>query len=68
MTIPACPRCGSDNTAVVEVAFVGPLNAIAAATSKVTMVMNLPKPGKYRCRVCQTFFDDAASSEVREIA
>ena len=58
MALPAFPRCGSDNTAVVEVGFVGRLNAIAAATSKVTMVMNLPRPGKYRCRACKTFFDE----------
>jgi protein-arginine kinase activator protein McsA len=59
--IPPCPKCGSTNTALVQIGFVGRLNAIAAATSKVTIVMNGPKPGKYMCRACRTYYDDQVS-------
>ena len=58
---PACPKCGSTHTALVQVGFLGRLNAIAAGTSKVAIVMNPPKPGKYKCRECKTYYNDLDS-------
>jgi hypothetical protein len=63
--IPACPRCFSDDTALVQVGFVGHLAAISAATSKVAIVLNGPRPGKYKCHRCGTFFNDASQWTTR---
>ena len=57
----ACPKCGSTDTALVQVGVVGRLLAIAAATSKVAIVLNGPKPGKYKCHVCRTYYNHPAS-------
>jgi hypothetical protein len=54
--LPACPHCGSDDTASVQVGAVGRLLAILRATSKVTMVANGPKPGEYFCNKCRKHF------------
>ena len=54
--IPVCPGCGSDDTASVQVGVVGRLIEICCATSKVTMVANGPRAGKYWCNSCREFF------------
>ncbi len=54
--LPACPHCGSDDTASVQVGAVGRLFAILRATSKVTMIGNGPKPGEHFCNKCRKYF------------
>lgn len=57
-TLPACPHCGSNRTAKVQVGFVPRLANIAAATAKVKIVLNMQdKGGNYYCRACEKFFD-----------
>jgi hypothetical protein len=54
--IPACPHCGSDNTASVQVGVVGRTMALVRATTKVSLVGNGPRPGKYFCNKCRKHF------------
>jgi predicted nucleic-acid-binding Zn-ribbon protein len=55
--IPACPRCGSENTAEAQVGIVGRSISIATATNKIKLIPNGPKPGKYFCNTCRGLFD-----------
>ncbi len=56
LPIPACPHYGSDDTASVQVGFVGYLLAVVSATSKATMIPNGPRPGTYFCNQCRKYF------------
>ena len=56
-TLPACPRCGSEDTADVQVGIIGRTIAIAGATTKFHLIPNLPKPGTYFCNTCREYFD-----------
>lgn len=56
MEMPPCPYCGSEDTAIVQVGIIGRSISVSAATKKVTLVMNGPKPGKYRCNECKEYF------------
>jgi hypothetical protein len=60
--LPACPHCGSEDTADVQVGVIGRTMNIAAATTKVRLLMNGPKPGKYACNNCNEFFDQEQST------
>ena len=55
-TLPACPHCGSQDTAEVNVGIVGRTINIAAATTKFKLIPNGPKPGDYFCNACDAFF------------
>lgn len=55
-TLPACPRCGSGDTADVNVGIVGRTISIAAATTTFKLIANGPKPGDYFCNECREFF------------
>jgi hypothetical protein len=55
--LPACPRCRSNNTADVLISSTGRMIYIAAATTKVKLIPNLPKPGNYFCNKCEKFFN-----------
>ena len=53
--LPACPQCGSGDTAEVQVGIIG-------ATTKAKLVPNvMNKLGKYFCNACHKFFDPLAS-------
>jgi hypothetical protein len=54
--LPACPRCGSQDTANVQVGLIGRTIDIAAATTKFKLIPNGPKPGAYFCNACGEFF------------
>lgn len=54
--LPACPRCGSHDTADVQVGVVGRTICIAAATTKFKLIPNGPRPGSYFCNACSAFF------------
>ena len=56
-SLPACTHCGSENTAVVQIGIIGRTIHIAGATSKVKLIINGPRPGKYFCNACKNFFD-----------
>lgn len=56
MEIPACPTCGSGNTASVQVGIIGRTIYLAAATSKFHLTPNGPKKGEYFCNVCHRYF------------
>jgi hypothetical protein len=55
--LPACPRCGSASTATVHCGIIGRTIALAAATTKFTLVANAPAPGRYFCKACRAYFD-----------
>ena len=55
--IPACPHCQSNDTAVVSCGIVGRSIGVSAATTKLHLIPNLPKPGEYFCNSCNRFFD-----------
>ena len=56
--LPACPHCGSDNTAEVQVGIIGRTLYLASATTKAKLVPNVVnKLGKYFCNACHQFFD-----------
>ncbi len=54
-TLPACSHCGSGNTADVQCGIIGRTIYIAAATTKVKLIANGPKAGKYFCNTCSEF-------------
>ena len=54
--LPACPHCQSKDTAIVSCGIVGRSISVAAATTKMKLLPNLPKPGEYFCNGCKKFF------------
>jgi hypothetical protein len=59
--VPACPHCGSGNTAEVQVGIIGRTISLVSATTKAKLVPNvMNKLGKYFCNVCHKFFDPLA--------
>lgn len=58
MVLPACPHCGSADTASVQVGFIGRTIHIAASTRKFKLVLNMKDGmGKYFCNQCRRYFD-----------
>ncbi len=57
-SLPACPRCGSTDTADVQIGLIGRTINIVSATTKFKLVPNGPAPGKYFCNVCDKFFNE----------
>lgn len=55
MELPPCPKCGSGNTAVVNVGIVRRTLYLAAATRKFHLRAN-GRPGDYYCNVCKSYF------------
>ena len=56
--LPACPHCGSENTASVQVGAVGRAITMAASTPKVKLVPNAKdKLGIYFCNNCKKYFN-----------
>lgn len=55
--LPSCPRCRSENTADVTCGVIGRTIDIVAATTKIKLIPNPPKPGEYFCNDCETFFN-----------
>jgi hypothetical protein len=55
-TMPACVRCGSDDTARVGCGIVGRTIYISAATTKFKLIPSGPAPGRYFCDTCSGFF------------
>lgn len=58
-TLPRCPRCQSHNTADVQVGVIGRTILIAGATSKFKLIPNGPKPGRYFCNACSSYFGES---------
>ena len=56
-SLPTCPRCGSPDTADVQVGIIGRTINIAAATTKCKLIPNGPRDGKYFCNACDIFFN-----------
>ena len=58
MVLPACPHCGSADTASVQVGLIGRTMYIAGKTKKFKLVLNMKdRLGKYFCNQCKRFFD-----------
>jgi hypothetical protein len=57
MEVPPCTRCGTSNTASVQVGVVGITIRLAATCSKFKLIANGPKPGDWFCNSCNRFFD-----------
>ena len=55
--LPACSKCGSTNTADVNVRIIGLTIHIAGATTKFHLIPNGPRPGMYFCNNCKQYFD-----------
>ncbi len=54
--LPTCTQCGAEDTASVSTGVVGRTIYLAAATTKIKLVPNEPKRGKYFCNKCENFF------------
>jgi len=54
---PLCSSCGSPNTATVSVGAVDRSMSIVAATTRIKLVPNGPKPGEYFCNDCREFWE-----------
>ena len=63
-SLPVCPHCGSDNTADVQCGIVGRTIYLAAATTKIKLIANGPKPGPYFCNGCEEFFNQTPTGYV----
>jgi hypothetical protein len=57
MEVPPCPRCGTSNTASVQVGIVWITIWMASTCPKFKLIPNGPKPGNWFCNTCQKFFD-----------
>ena len=57
MEVPPCPRCGTCNTASVQVGVIGLTIRLAATCRKFKLIPNGPKPGNWFCNSCGGFFD-----------
>ena len=57
MEVPPCPRCGTSNTALVQVGVIGLTIRLAATCPKFKLIPNGPKPGSWFCNSCGKFFD-----------
>ena len=56
MDLPACPVCGSSDTASVQVGIIGRTIAIGSATTKVHLMGNVNDRGIHFCNVCRKQF------------
>lgn len=56
MEVPACTKCGSRNTASVQVGVIGITIRLAATCRKFKLIPNGPKPGSWFCNSCERFF------------
>ena len=56
MDLPACPVCGSADTASVQVGGIGRTINIGAATTKFHLMLNVNDKGIYFCNVCRKQF------------
>ena len=54
--LPACPTCGSVDTASVQVGVMGRTINIGAATTKIHLMLNGNDEGIYFCNVCRKQF------------
>jgi transposase-like protein len=61
--LPACPNCCSPNTAIVRAGVIGRSLSIAAATSKMKLILNMPGKGKYYCNDCEKYFNDESTNK-----
>jgi len=59
----ACPQCGSEDTADVQVGIIGRTIYIASATLKFTLIPNGPKPGRYFCNSCKKYFGEVQEND-----
>lgn len=55
--LPPCVHCGSENTASVQVGVIGRTMHIDVSTTKIRLLLNGPKPGKYYCNACKKYYD-----------
>jgi hypothetical protein len=59
MDLPACPICGSSDTASVQAGVIGRTILITAATTKFHLTPNYNGKGRYFCNVCKKQFKQA---------
>ena len=59
MTLPRCIRCGSADTADVQIGVVGRTMVIRCATKKAKFIPWGPRPGQFYCNPCHKFFTPA---------
>jgi hypothetical protein len=60
--LPTCAHCASSNIAKVQVGIIGRTITIAAATTKLKLIPNGPRPGGYFCNACKAFFNDGTQA------
>jgi len=58
--LPACPVCGSTDTASVQIGVIGRTINIGAATTKFHLMLNENDKGIYFCNVCRKQFGPSA--------
>jgi hypothetical protein len=63
LEVPPCPRCGTCNTASVQVGVIGITIRLAATCHKFKLIPNGPKPGEWFCNSCGCFFDVAYKAD-----
>lgn len=63
MEVPPCTKCGSTQTASVQVGVVWVTIQLAATCPKVKLIPNGPKPGNWFCKSCNQFFDTPTTNE-----
>jgi len=55
--LPPCSKCGSPDTADVQVGIIGRTIHLAGATTKFHLIPNGPRPGSNFCNNCEQYFD-----------
>ncbi len=65
MQVPRCVRCGSEDTASVQVGVIGLTLRLAATCRKFKLIPDGPQPGEWFCHGCGRFFDTPADGSVK---
>jgi hypothetical protein len=63
MTMPQCPFCDSEDTAIVQIGVIGRTIHIKAGTRKIKLLLNGPRPGDYYCYQCEKYFTPDENSD-----
>ncbi len=68
MDVPQCIRCGSTDTASVECGVIRLTMALSANCRKFKLIGNGPKPAKWYCNNCKSFFNEDGLEPLPKVA
>jgi len=67
LELPACPVCGSSDTASVQVGIIGRTMSLNIATSKIHSILNSNNKGIHYCNVCRKQFGPTQEGKTKRL-